>query len=131
MIYIVKRSGAKELYHGDKIIVAMHKAFISKQVACDDALLQQLLQKVEEKLAGLEDVPVEQIQDTVEQVLMEAGQYPVAKSYILYRERRTRLRAAREHLVAALTDKGIAGFLEKIQLDFEDYDLARLDAKYV
>ncbi len=131
MIYIVKRSGAKELYHGDKIIAAMRKAFISKQVACDDALLQQLLQNVEEKLAGLEDVPVEQIQDTVEQVLMEAGQYPVAKSYILYRERRTRLRTAREHLVAALADKGIAGCLEKIQLDFEDYDLARLDAKYV
>ncbi len=131
MIYIVKRSGAKELYYGDKIIAAMRKAFLSKQVACDDALLQQLLQKVEGKLAGLEDVPVEQIQDTVEQVLMEAGQYPVAKSYILYRERRTRLRTAREHLVAALVDKGIAGCLEKIQLDFEDYDLARLDAKYV
>ena len=131
MIYIVKRSGAKELYHGDKIIAAMHKAFESKQAVCDDALLQRLLHSVEEKLAGLEDVPVEQIQDTVEQVLMEAGQYPVAKSYILYRERRTRLRTAREHLVAALADKGISDCLEKIQLDFEEYDLARLDAKYV
>lgn len=39
---------------------------------------------------------VEQVQDIVEQVLMAASHYQTAKAYILYRERRAGLRAARQ-----------------------------------
>ncbi|HJP02494.1 MAG TPA: ATP cone domain-containing protein [Planctomycetota bacterium] len=43
-----------------------------------------------------EAVPeVEEIQDLVEQALIELGRGPVAKAYILYRDRRTRVRSAR------------------------------------
>jgi len=39
---------------------------------------------------------VEQVQDIVEQVLMAASHYKTAKAYILYRQRRAELRAARK-----------------------------------
>ena len=47
---------------------------------------------------GLE-LTVEQIQDCVERVLMEAGYYPTARAYIVYRERHGRLRRERRSLV--------------------------------
>src|SRR3989344_6907484 len=45
---------------------------------------------------------VEQVQDIVEQVLMAAGHYGTAKAFILYRERRTKERVARQ--VMGVTD---------------------------
>src|SRR5690348_17136868 len=44
---------------------------------------------------GDEAIPgIEDIQDLVEQALIELGHAPVAKAYILYRDRRARLRNA-------------------------------------
>ena len=45
------------------------------------------------------ELTVEQIQDCVERVLMEAGYYPTARAYIVYRERHGRLRRERRSLV--------------------------------
>lgn len=46
---------------------------------------------------GAEPVPgIEEIQDLVEQALIELGRATVAKAYILYRDRRARIRAALE-----------------------------------
>ena len=44
--------------------------------------------------------PIEAIQDFVEQALVELGRFPVAKSYILYRDRRARIRAATQDSLA-------------------------------
>ncbi|ONM44348.1 ribonucleoside triphosphate reductase [Halopseudomonas pachastrellae] len=45
------------------------------------------------------ELTVEQIQDCVERVLMDAGYYPTARAYIVYRERHGRLRRERRSLV--------------------------------
>ncbi|MFP5337233.1 MAG: ribonucleoside triphosphate reductase [Gammaproteobacteria bacterium] len=56
-----------------------------------DAVLARLLE--------FHCVGVEQVQDRVERVLMEAGYYQTARAYIVYRERHGRLRRERKQLI--------------------------------
>jgi ribonucleoside-triphosphate reductase (formate) len=65
----------------------------------DDALAQELAQAVLVRLLDLPSIDVEQVQDRVERVLMEAGFYQTARVYIVYRERHGRLRRDRKALV--------------------------------
>ncbi|MEZ1842818.1 ATP cone domain-containing protein, partial [Pseudomonas putida] len=41
---------------------------------------------------------IERVQDLVERVLMEAGHYPTARAYVVYRERHGRQRRERKTL---------------------------------
>ncbi len=51
------------------------------------------------------DIPdVEEVQDAVEKVLIERGHAKTAKAYILYRDRRTRMREARSELMDVVED---------------------------
>ena len=59
--------------------------------ALADAVLARLLE--------FHCVGVEQVQDRVERVLMEAGYYQTARAYIVYRERHGRLRRERKQLI--------------------------------
>ncbi len=129
---IIKRNGTQEEYREDKIIAAMVKAFQSVGQAPEDKTLQGLLKHVQAHMNTNVSVTVEAIQDLVEQALMAQGFYAVAKSYILYRENRTRLREARRELSGAVLSDGIRECLHQIQKDFteESYDLGRLHAKY-
>jgi anaerobic ribonucleoside-triphosphate reductase len=56
-----------------------------------DAVLLRLLDQ--------ETLDVEQVQDHVERVLMEAGYYASARAYIVYREQHSRLRRDRKAIV--------------------------------
>ena len=47
---------------------------------------------------------VEDVQDAVEKVLIETGHAKTAKAYILYRDRRTRLRDAKSELMDIVQD---------------------------
>ena len=99
---IIKRNGARQAYAPQKIITAMSKAFADTGAAVDEARLHWLLARVEQYLVPRpEGWSVEQIQDVVERVLMEEGHYNEAKSYILYRNKRTQLRALRAQIAAA------------------------------
>ena len=131
-IIVKKRNGEKEEYLGSKIIAAMRKAFESEGDSVSDAVLDSLLQRVEELIKGSDQPQVEEIQDCVEQALMESGHYKVAKRYILYRDRRSQLRVSRLHLTESLHIPKIESCLLDIQRDFPEkgYDLSRLDAKY-
>ena len=52
-----------------------------------------------------QDIPeVEEVQDAVEKVLIERGHAKTAKAYILYRDRRTRVREARSDLMDVVED---------------------------
>ena len=128
---IIKRSGAPQEYCADKIITAMQKAFASVATPCTEQQLSALCKQVEESISG-EKIDVEQIQDAVEQVLMQSGNFTVAKSYILYREKRTRLRKSRAQLCKAMPEVDIADCLLNIQKNFseEEYSLTRLHAKF-
>lgn len=60
---------------------------------------QELTRRVLARLPAQNDLDVEQVQDVVERALMEAGHYPTARAYIVYRERHGRLRRERKTLV--------------------------------
>src|SRR5690606_18171987 len=64
-----------------------------------DAEAHALTEAVLARLLEFRSLGVEQVQDRVEQVLMEAGFYATARAYIVYRERHGRLRRERKTLV--------------------------------
>ena len=128
---IIKRSMAEESYSGDKIVRAMEKAFTSVGIEQDADLIADLLRQVESEFADRDQAGVEEIQDAVERVMMANGCFDVAKSYILYREKRAEMRKIRETLVAEIGDENLLPVLDSIQSSYEHYDLTRLEAKYI
>ncbi len=131
---IIKRSGLPETYRADKISAAIKKAFESTETTVSEAELAKITQTVESKLFNLEQpVQVEQIQDLVEESLMQLGYFAQSKSYILYRNRRTKLRSTRQSIASLLADgEKIDKLLAKVQDDFnaDAYDLSRLEDKF-
>ena len=128
---VIKRSGAVQEYDPQKITDAMRKAFASVDQACDEAALSGMLAQVERAIGdGVRTV--EDIQDEVERALMAGGFYDAAKSYILYRQKRSELRAARLALAGAVNAKGMEELLQGIQRDFpeEEYALTTLSGKF-
>ncbi len=95
---IVKRSGEVVPFDREKITVAIYKAAAAIG-GHDRELSERLSGKVVEALEATytEDSSptVEEIQDVVERVLIKSGHARTAKSYILYRSGRARMRAQR------------------------------------
>ena len=128
---IKKRSGQLEQYDGNKIIEAMKKSFASVGNVPAEQVLIDLLNAVEQHLQGIE-ATVEDVQDQVERTLMEQGYFDAAKSYILYRSKRSELRQARNQIITEAGVPELQPCLEKIQKDFEQltYPLTALSTKF-
>ncbi|MDD2980094.1 MAG: ribonucleoside triphosphate reductase [Hespellia sp.] len=95
MYQVTKRDGAIADFNLAKIGVAIQKAFEAQQREYHPDIIDLLALKVtsdfEPKIKnGL--VSVEDIQDSVEDVLVQAGYADVAKGYILYRKQREKIR---------------------------------------
>lgn len=94
---VQKRTGQIVDFDLEKIGNAIKKAFDSKQVEYDPAIVKSV-----DKLISLTytNVPisVETIQDYVERVLMQFGYYDIAKTFILYREQRKSTRFVKERI---------------------------------
>ena len=102
MYRVKKRDGKIVRFDIKKITEAMEKAFISVERETCDSVLDLLALKVtadfEEKIKdGV--IGVEDIQDSVEKVLSDAGYADVAKSYILYRKNRERIRNVKNTMI--------------------------------
>lgn len=93
---IRKRDGRIADFDQSKITGAIFKA--AKSVGGRDKKIAQLLSsKVVEELEKLSTAPsVEQIQDTVEKILIEEGHAATAKAYILYRQERAAIRKEKQ-----------------------------------
>src|SRR5574337_931781 len=92
--YVVKRDGRLVPFNEKKIADAIFKA--AQAVGGEDRALADELAVVvtmflEKKFAG-QNPGIEDIQDTVEKVLIETGHAKTAKAYILYRDKRARSR---------------------------------------
>ncbi len=99
---IRKRDGRIVDFNEKKITDAIFKA--AQAIGGSDyALAQKLSRKVVEILNekyGEDGIPsVEEVQDIVEKVLIEAGHAKTAKAYILYRKKRTELREAKQFYI--------------------------------
>lgn len=92
-----KRTGQIVDFDLEKIGNAIKKAFDSKQVEYDPAIVESV-----DKLISLTytnvPVSVETIQDYVERVLMQFGYYDIAKTFILYREQRKSTRFVKKRI---------------------------------
>ena len=103
---VVKRSGEIADYDRSKIETAISKAIEAVEKKKDPDRASALTDKVEEKLrlqlagARAHSIPaIEEIQDIVESVLIEANEVEVAKAYILYRARHEAVRDAKNLMV--------------------------------
>ena len=94
---VQKRTGQIVDFDLEKIGNAIKKAFDSKQVEYDPAIVKSV-----DKLISLTytnvPVSVETIQDYVERALMQFGYYDIAKTFILYREQRKSTRFVKERI---------------------------------
>ena len=97
---IVKRNGKTVEYSGDKIFNAILPAMLEtgiKRENIDEDLISKIEKKVKLEIESLKkmhnkNVTVEQIQNTIESLLVENNLYSVAKKYILYRKKREGIR---------------------------------------
>ena len=95
MYRIIKRDGKIADFDVKKISAAIEKAFVACEREYTPGIVDMIALRVtsdfEPKIKdGM--ISVEQIQDSVEKVLSEAGYADVAKAYILYRKKRENLR---------------------------------------
>ncbi len=103
---IIKRDGRTAPFDLDKIANAIFGA--AQSVGGQDyEMAHELAEQVEKELEKTvsEKIPtVEQIQDTVETVLIESGHARTAKKYIQYRNERTRVREMNTRLMKVYED---------------------------
>src|SRR5687767_9322401 len=100
---IIRRNGAVVGFEPGKISVAMTKAFLAvngSQGAASARIREVVALLTEQVAAALQrrqpqggTFHIEDIQDQVELALMRSGEHDVARSYVLYREERSRARA--------------------------------------
>ena len=95
MFQVVKRDGEIAEFQMAKITSAIDKAFDAKEKNYSKDMIDLLALRVTADFQNkIQDgkVTVEDIQDSVENVLIQAGYSDVAKAYILYRKQREKIR---------------------------------------
>ncbi|NLV76205.1 MAG: adenosylcobalamin-dependent ribonucleoside-diphosphate reductase [Tissierellia bacterium] len=91
MLKVEKRNGMIVNFNGEKIVNAICKAMAETELGIDEAIAEEIANKAYDTFKSSKLVHIEKIQDFVEVELM--GKRPdVAKKYILYRDKRARLR---------------------------------------
>ena len=105
-VKIKKRDGREVTFDENKITEAIFKAAkavggADKQLAMELTIdvLRLLKQEYNGGMFG-----VEEVQDAVEKILIEKGHAKTAKAYILYRDKRTRMRDAQSYLMDAVAE---------------------------
>lgn len=111
---VTKRDGTLVPFDSDKIFNAIRKAGESTGEFGEQEcylLTGQVLKVLEHKFS--DSLPsIESIQDVVEQVLISANYFATAKSYILYRDQRNRVRGDKKVVVDV--ESSINEYLEKL-----------------
>ncbi len=102
MYRVSKRDGVIVDFNVSKISAAIEKAFIGCDKQYHPSVIDMLALRVtsdfEDKIKD-EVISVEDIQDSVEKILSEAGYSDVAKAYILYRKQREKIRNVRNTML--------------------------------
>ena len=104
---IIKRDGRKVPFNEEKISSAINKAFQASGSAKSLSVAQELAHQVVARINADESIgtpTVEEIQDIVERVLLDNGFVNTAKSYIVYRAERSRVRQMNTRLMRIYDD---------------------------
>ena len=131
---IIKRDQRLEDFDASKIRNAVQKAFESTQNSILEEHMEEICQSVwkrvhEEEMRG-SLCSVEDIQDQVEEILMKLQYFKEAKSYILYRQQRQRIREERVLIQSLIQDERIIRLLEKMEKEFQEVSFQPLFLKY-
>ncbi len=101
--YIVKRNGQREKFSAGKIEKALYKALkYSEEGREEDAHLVLTEVLKETAVRGLNTV--EDIQDAAEEALFKKGYFKAARSFIIYREHRRKMRESEPELMEIYED---------------------------
>ncbi|MFK7730642.1 MAG: ribonucleoside-diphosphate reductase subunit alpha [Pseudomonadales bacterium] len=132
-IRVIKRNGTVVPYDNSKISIAITKAFLAVEGGTAAAS-----SRIHETVAGLTErisatfkrrmpsggtIHIEDIQDQVELELMRSSEQKIARSYVLYREDRSRARAEEEAELPIIQDE------QPIQVTLADGRTELLDQK--
>ena len=102
IMQVIKRNGEKAEFTLTRINDAIMKAFNATQKSYTNDIIDLLALRVtadfQDKVKDGE-IQVEDIQDSVERVLGQAGYEEVAKAYILYRKQREKMRAMKSTIL--------------------------------
>ena len=102
MFQVIKRDGSRADFTLTKINDAIMKAFTATQMNYNNDIIDLLALRVTadfQKKVENDEIHVEDIQDSVERVLGQAGYEEVAKAYILYRRQREKMRAMKSTIL--------------------------------
>ncbi len=137
---VIRRNGSVVPFEPAKIALAIHKAFLAVHSAtygehsAESARTRELVEEITHAVVRAllrsrsqgGTFHIEDIQDQVELALMRAGEHHVARSYVLYREKRAQARLqAQEQVQKALeaqapgiqvTENGVLRPLDKLAL---------------
>ncbi|OLU26259.1 ribonucleoside-diphosphate reductase subunit alpha [Pseudomonas sp. PA15(2017)] len=128
---VIKRNGTVVPYTGDKITVAITKAFLAVEGGTAAAssrihdtvarLTEQVTATFKRRMPSGGTIHIEEIQDQVELALMRAGEQKVARDYVIYREAQANKRKSADAV------DGIAEPHPSIRVTLADGSLAPLD----
>ncbi|MBP5263160.1 MAG: ribonucleoside triphosphate reductase, partial [Lachnospiraceae bacterium] len=102
MLQVIKRDGTKADFTLSKINDAIMKAFNATEMAYNNDIVDLLALRVTADFQSKikeNAIQIEDIQDSVEKVLGQAGYEEVAKAYILYRRQREKMRAMKSTIL--------------------------------
>ena len=121
-MYVIKRDGTRVLFNPDKIVAAINKAMISTYGAIYET-------DTAEEIADLigqhgVEMTVEQIQDLVEEHLMKSEYPDVARSYILYRDKRSKARDRHNKIVQAVMRRNNAVNVENANANVDEHSFS-------
>ena len=107
---ILKRDGRQVDFVQQKIVEAIFAA--ARSIGGNDrALSEQLAEKVKISISEkftTTNPTVEDIQDTIERILLEEHHLNTAKAFILYREKKAKLRNLKHAILGKMVDKRIS-----------------------
>lgn len=117
---IIKRDGTQQTFDINKIKNAIRCAFLSVSTEISEEKLNQISQAISD-VVGQEnrEIGVETIQDKVEETLMAHQYYQEAKSYILYRQKRSENRTLIHNFVHVLKTKKSSHIFKRFKLVFQ------------
>ena len=100
---VIKRDGKIESYNFDKVRAAVTEAFKS----CDKEVPEKFLEQLHDEIESQQETKllVEDIQDIIRNFLIKKNKYDVVDSFILYRDKRNRIREEKSKLVKGIREK--------------------------
>ena len=132
---VIRRNNKVTSFDSSKISVALTKAFLNVEGGTAAAstrvhetvenLCKQISRALTRRMPGGGTVHIEDIQDQVELALMRAGEQKVARSYVIYREERSRERAEKSKHEKELS--GDVTVDKIINVSFDDGSVKNLD----